>query len=149
MSREYDERVTVYLAIESVELAPSILTERLGMRPDRQWAIGEARGRTGKCWKRNGWIIEAKVGSEEHGGESASRLVLIALETFQGKVAPITNALSTLGSSVERYIVLAIIAEEVPGIELNHSFLQLLADLGGTFQIDLSVQVPVSSTIGE
>ena len=63
----------------------------------------------------------------------------IALEIFQGKVAPITKALATLGSSVERYIVLAILAEEVPGIELNHSFLQFLADLGGTFQVDLTV----------
>ena len=148
MSRNYDDRVTVYLAIESLELAPSILTERLGMRPDRQWVIGEDRGSTGKRWERNGWIVEATVRSEEHGGQSASRLVPIALEIFHGKVAQITKAVSALGSSVERYIVLGILAEEVPGIELDHSFLQLLADLGGTFQVDLSVQVPVSSMTG-
>ena len=48
MSQRFDDRVTIYLAIESVELAPSILTARLGMPPDRQWLIGEGRGKTGK-----------------------------------------------------------------------------------------------------
>ena len=148
MGENYDDRVTLYLAIESLELAPSILTERLGMLPDREWLIGEARGRTGKRWERHGWIVEATVRSDEYGGQSASQLVPIALETFHGKVAQITKAISALGSSVERYIVLSILADDVPGIELDHSFLQLLADLGGTFQVDLSVQVPASPTIG-
>ncbi|MFN7640739.1 MAG: hypothetical protein ACK5PR_03240, partial [bacterium] len=87
MGENYDDRVTLYLAIESLELAPSILTERLGMLPDREWLIGEARGRTGKRWERHGWIVEATVRSDEYGGQSASQLVPIALETFHEKVA--------------------------------------------------------------
>ncbi|MDP9115638.1 MAG: DUF4279 domain-containing protein [Acidobacteriota bacterium] len=148
MNRLFDDRVTIYLAIESVEVAPSILTERLGMCPDRQWVIGEARGKTGKRWERHGWVVETIVRSEEHGGRSASELIPIAIEKFQRKVAQFAQATSSLGASAERYTVLAILAEDVPGIELNHPFLQLLTYLGGTFQVDLSVQVPVSSTIG-
>jgi len=148
MSQRFGDRVTIYLAIESVELAPSILTERLGMPPDRQWLIGEGRGKTGKHWECHGWAVETTVRSEEHGGRSASELIPIAMERFQRKVGQSAKAASSLGASAQRYTVLAILAEEVPGIELSHSFLQMLADLGGTFQVDLSAQVPVGSTVG-
>ena len=61
-------------------------------------------------------------------------------------MAPFAKAVSSLGSLARSYIVLAILAEEIPGIELNHSFLQLLTDLGGTFQVDISAPAPVSSS---
>jgi len=142
MSRSFDDRVTIYLAIESVELAPSVLTERLAMRPDRQWVIGEVRGRTGKRWECHGWVVETTVRSEEQGGRSVSELIPIAMEKFRHKVAQFAKAASALGSSAQRYTVLSIVADQIPGIELNHSFLQLLTDLGGTFQVDISAQVP-------
>jgi len=147
MSQRYDDRVTIYLAIESVELAPSILTARLGMRPDREWVIGEVRGKTGRHWECHGWIVETTVRSEEHGGRSASELIPIAVERFQRKVGQAAKAASSLGPSAQRYTVLAILADEVPGIELSHPFLQLLADLGGTFQVDLSAQVPAVGSV--
>jgi hypothetical protein len=136
----FDDRVTIYLAIESVELTPSELTTRLGVRPDREWLIGGVRGKTGKQWDRNGWVVETTIRSEESGGLSASELIPIAMERFASKVEPFAKTASSLGSSAQRYAVLAILAEDVPGIELSHSFLQLLNDLGGTFQIDLSTQ---------
>ncbi|MBZ5579218.1 MAG: DUF4279 domain-containing protein [Acidobacteriia bacterium] len=146
MSHDFDDRVTIYLAIESAELAPSILTEQLRMRPDRQWIIGEARGRTGRVWECHGWVVETTVNSEEHGGKSASELIPIAIERFQQKVAHFTDAASLLGPSAQRYTVLAILADEVPGIELSHSFLQLLTDLGGTFRVDISAPIPAGKT---
>jgi hypothetical protein len=141
MSQSFDDRVTIYLAIESVELAPSILTTRLGVRPDREWVIGDVRGKTGRHWECHGWVVETTVRSEENGGPSASELIPIAMERFEGKVGPFAKIASSLGNSAQRYTVLAILAEEVPGIELSHSFLQLLTDLGGTFQVDLSTQL--------
>jgi hypothetical protein len=138
VSQSFDDRVTIYLAIESAELTPSILTARLGVHPDRQWVIGDVRGKTGKHWERNGWVVETVVRSEENGGRSASELIPIAVERFERKVEPFAGAASSLGNSVERYAVLAVLAEKVPGIELSHSFLQLITNLGGTFQIDLN-----------
>jgi hypothetical protein len=129
-----------------VELTASLLTERLGVRADRHWAIGENRGRTGKYWECHGWVVETIIRSEEHGGRSASELIPIAIGRFQDKMAPFAKAVSSLGSLARSYIVLAILAEEIPGIELNHSFLQLLTDLGGTFQVDISAPAPVSSS---
>jgi hypothetical protein len=139
MSQNIDDRVTIYLAIESVELPPSILTARLGVRPDSEWVIGDARGKTGKHWECHGWVVETTVCSEENGGRSASELVPIAMERFERRVGPFAGVAFSLGDSTQRYAVLNILAGEVPGIELTHSFLQLLADLGGTFQIDLSI----------
>jgi Domain of unknown function (DUF4279) len=145
MSHGFNDRVTIYLAIESVEWAPSVLTDRLGVRPDREWTAGDVRGRTGKLWDSHGWVVEATVNSEDNGGRSASELIPIAISKFENKVKPIADAASSLGDSAQRYTVLAILAEEVPGIELSNSFLRLLTDLGGTFQIDLSAQLSVSS----
>jgi len=147
MSQSFDDRVTMYLAIESVELAPSILTARLGVRPDREWVIGDVRGKTGKRWESHGWVVETTVRSEESGGRSASELIPIAMERFERKVRPFAKLASSLANSAQRYAVLAVLAEEVPGIELSHSFLQLLTELGGTFQVDLSTQLPVRPTI--
>ena len=82
--------------------------------------------------------------SEEVGGRPANELIPIAMEKFERKVGPVAKLLSSSGISAQKYTVLAIFAEDAPGIELSHSFLQLLADLGGTFQIDLSTGVPDS-----
>jgi hypothetical protein len=142
-SNGFDDRVTIYLAIESVELTPSELTARLGVCPDREWLIGGVRGKTGKHWGRNGWVVETTIRSEDSGGRSASELIPIAMEKFESKVEPFAKTASSLGNLAQRYAVLAILAEDVPGIEFSHSFLQLLTDLGGTFQIDLSTQ-PIS-----
>jgi hypothetical protein len=139
MSESIDDRVTIYLAIESVEFPPAALTARLGVRPDREWVIGDARGKTGKHWECHGWIVETTVCSEENGGRSASELVPIAMEQFERRVGPFAKVASSLGDSAQRYAVLDILADYVPGIELSHSFLQLLTDLGATFQIDLTV----------
>lgn len=136
-SSGFDDRVTIYLAIESVDLTPSELSTRLGVSPDREWHIGDGRGKTGKLWTCNGWVVETTVRSGDS-GRTASGLIPIAMERFESKVGPFAKAVSSLGSSADRYTVLAILSEDVPGIEFSHSFLQLLADLGGTFQIDLS-----------
>lgn len=42
IDQRYYDRVTVYLAIESIDLAPSILTQRLGMPPDEN-GLSEGR----------------------------------------------------------------------------------------------------------
>jgi hypothetical protein len=69
---------------------------------------------------------------------------VIALDRFEARVKAFAKRASLLGDSTPRYVVLEILAEEVPGIELGRSFLQLLADLGGTFQVDLNVEVPTA-----
>jgi hypothetical protein len=142
MNRTFDDSVTVYLAIESVELSSSDLTSRLGMRPDREWSLGDARGKTGKRWESHGWVVQTSVRSEDSGGRPASELIPIALDRFEARVKAFAKGASLLGDSTPRYVVLGILAEEAPGIELGRSFLRLLAELGGTFQVDLNVQVP-------
>jgi hypothetical protein len=136
----FNDRITIYLAIESVELTPSELTTRLGSRPDRIWLMGSVRGKTGKHWDSNGWVVETTICSEESAGRSASELIPIAIERFEIRLKPFARMAYSLGDSAQRYSVLAVLAENVPAIELSHSFLQVLADLGGTLQIDLSTQ---------
>ena len=134
---EREDHVTVYLAIESVELKPSELTRLLGVPPDREWLIGSERGRTGKLWDRSGWIVETEARSEDSQCRPASELIPIAIANFERKVAPFSKMAAALGTSVERCAVLAIVSEQIPGIQFSHSFLKLLSDLDGTFQIDL------------
>jgi len=131
-----DERVTIYLAIESTDLKPSALTDRLGACPDREWVIGAPRGKTGKRWECHGWVVETTVRSEEVGGQSASKLIPVAMERFERRVGPFAKAISELDSA-QKYVVLTILAEHIPGIECSHSFLDLVSTIGGTFQIDL------------
>jgi hypothetical protein len=100
--------------------------------------MGTARGRTGKHWDHHGWVMEITTRSLENDGLPAHDLVPLALKGFETKVKPLAKLVSSLGDAAQRYIVLAILATEIPGIELSQSFLQLLADLGGTFQVDLS-----------
>lgn len=131
--------MTLYLAIESLDLTSSMVTDRLGVHPDREWTKGDVRGKTGKCWERHGWILETTVRSQNCDGLPASALIPIAMARFEKRVRSLAGAPSELGSSTEIYVVLGILAKEVPGIECSHSFLELMGALGGTFQIDLSV----------
>lgn len=142
MTGPFHDRATVYVAIESTELAPSDITARLGIRPDREWLIGDARGKTGKQWDVHGWVLETVVRSEDAEGRSASALIPIALERFEKRLRPAAKSIAALGSSIQPYTVLAVLAESVPGIELEHSLLRLLHDIGGTFQVDLSTYAP-------
>jgi hypothetical protein len=97
------------------------------MRPDREWSLGDARGKTGKRWESHGWVVQTTVRSEDSGGRPASELIPIALDRFEARVKAFAKSASLLGDSTPRYVVLGILAEEVPGIELGRSFLRLLA----------------------
>ena len=136
LKSQMDDRVTICLAIESTELAPATLTERLGTRPDREWVIGDLRSKTGKQWECHGWVIETTVQSGDSQGQPASQLIPIATERFESRVRPFADAAARLGSA-QKYVVLTILSQHTPGIEFSHSFLQLVATLGGTLQIDL------------
>ena len=57
ISREVADQVTISLAIESVELTPSILTARLGVQADEEWIVGGDRGKTGKQWDQGGFAL--------------------------------------------------------------------------------------------
>ena len=139
MKSHCDDRVTVSLTIESVSLTPAMLTTRLGVHPDEQWLAGASRGQTGKQWEHNGWTVETTVRSAENAGISATKLIPRALIQFETRVRHIADMIAALSDSVQVYTVLFILTEHVPGIELSPSFLQLLADIGGTFQVDLSI----------
>lgn len=140
MKRDHSDRVTLYLAIESVALTRGDIAKRLGSPPDRGWGIGDVRGKTGKSWECNGWVIETVVRSSDGVYRTASELIPIALDRFEARAGAFRDAIARLDKeSVQVYVVLAILAEEVPGIECSHTFLNLLAALGGTFQIDLTV----------
>lgn len=136
MTSSHDE-VTVYLAIESTVLKPSVVSEQLGALPDRQWSVGEPRGQTGKAWDRHGWILEVRVRPEDHEHRTASELLPIAIEKFEERLATLVPGLNRLGSSAQKYIVASVISDFVPGIELKPSFLKLLSDAGASFQIDI------------
>ena len=136
---ERDDGVTMYLAIESTELTSFALTKRLETRSDREWGIGEVRGKTGKRWDRNGWVLESSGPLTGDLARSANELIPIVIARFTERLKPIAKSISQLGSSAEVFVVLAILASETPGIELSHSFLELLATLGGTFQVDLTI----------
>lgn len=137
MTTSSHDEVTVYLAIESTVLRPSVVSERLGALPDRQWSAGETRGKTGKPWDRHGWVLEVRVHPEDHENRNASQLLPIAIEKFEERLTTLVPGLNRLGSSAEKYIVASVICEFVPGIELKPSFLKLLSDAGASFQIDI------------
>jgi len=126
-----DDRVTIYLALESDDLTTVMLTERLGVQPSKEHAIGDVRGQTGKCWDHHHWELEVTVRSNHSGGRLAQELIPIAMDLFAARVEPLARIISSLDSSVQRFVVLGILADPVPGIALSHPFLQLLADLGG------------------
>ena len=88
-----NDRVTIYLAIESADLTPSSITAQPGAFPNRVWLVGDARGKTGKRWEHNGWVVETTARSEESEGRAASELIPIVLKEFQGRVAPFANQL--------------------------------------------------------
>lgn len=136
---DVDDRVTLYLAIESLSLTSSALTGRLGVHPDREWAVGEPRGKTGKLWECHGWIIEETVTSAENSSITASLLIPIAIQKFEERVQSLAEPISHLCNSANVYVVLSVIAQDTPGMEFRHSFLNLLSSLGGTFQVDLIV----------
>jgi hypothetical protein len=131
-----NDQVTLSLGIESADLRPSEIAARLGPA-DWQWQSGEARGKTGKRWERNGWNLETVVRSENEGGLPASDLVSIAMRRFEERVRPIAGAVRELSACAYVTVVLSAVADAAPGIECTHSFLDLLSVLGGTFQVDL------------
>ena len=134
------DQVTIYLAIESAFVAPSVLIQKLGVLPDKQWLAGEARGMTGKVWERHGWIMEVRIGSDEYRPLTASQLLPMAIETFGERLAPLIQRLAQLDISAEKYIVVSIVCNFAPGIELGLSFLKLLSAVGGSVQIDIQCE---------
>ncbi len=134
--RSRDE-VTMYLAIESILLASSVITDKLGVLPDKQWSVGQNRGKTGKVWDRHGWVIEVRVLPHDDETLIASQVMSIAIERFEKRLAPLVQKVAQLDSSADKYVVASIVCDVVPGIEFRPSFLKLLTEVGASFQIDI------------
>jgi hypothetical protein len=132
-----DDRVTIYLGIETTKWRSSELTAQLGVRPDREWNIGEARGKTGKQWVSNGWELATAVRSEDAENQPASELIPIAMQRFEDRVRPIAGAVRSLGPDAYLTVVIDVLSEITPGIICRHSFLELVSNLGGDLQLDL------------
>jgi len=136
MTHNSDDRVTVQLAVESIVFDAAAVSLRVGVQPDRQWSIGDARGKTGMAWERHGWVIETTLRSADSGGRSATDLIPIVVSAFERRIQPIVAKLALLRTDAELFHVIAIVANETPGIELSESFLTVLSAIGGTLQID-------------
>lgn len=133
-----DDRVGLYLTIEGTVLSPSVLTSNLGINPDRTWMIGDSRGHTGEQWGSHGWSLEMVINSQDTDNQTATYLIPIAIDQFEKRIEPVANKITQIkGMSV--YVVLSILANEVPGIELSNSFINLISKLGSSLQIDLMV----------
>lgn len=130
------DRVTIYLAIESATLDGPALTQMLGRSPDREWRLGQPRGKTGKVWDKHGWVIEVTVRFEDSEEGPTFDLLRAALEQFESKVGPVRKSVASLGMLAERYVVISILAQELPGVELSTSLVGLLSDLQCSVQID-------------
>jgi len=136
------DRATVWLAIDSVELTAAEISKALGIFPDKEWNTGDAIGRTGRVRDENTWYIEETLTSDQCEESANANLIPRVTEMFSNRVRPFLDRIATLGSSVECYTVLSFLAHEAPGIELSHSFLEVLAGIGGTFQIDPTIYGP-------
>lgn len=130
------ESVSVYLAIESDSLAPEQITELVGVEPDRTWRIGQSRGHAGKVWGINGWILEEIVRIGDGDGVAVEAAIPVALERFERRLRAAAIRIRSLDDAARRFTVVSVAMKPLPGIELSHEFLEMVATYGGTLQID-------------
>lgn len=128
--------VKVRLVITSDNLPPKIISDFLGVAPTKTWLRGETvHPKATNVHKENGWVLSLEGQSGELITERIiDRLIamvphgrLTALyKQHQGAVAVELSIVAHVSGS-----------ESVPSISLTQAQVALLADCGGTFDVDV------------
>ena len=129
------DRVTVGITIESTQLTPEQISQRIGTAWDEARRIGEPRRRTAKKWDRNAWrIFERKHGSSNTG---AHDLLPVCVAAFVQRIAPFVENLREVSASESGEFFIHVSAQSVPGINLSAATLQVLARAELSLDVDI------------
>lgn len=135
-----ESRVTVELVVASDRLTPEEVTIRLGLPYDRCWRIGGSRGRTGKTWATNGWVLELAKSVQRP--EDAPTLLNECIEQFATRLTSIAEKVRELSREAEVGVSVDVLASGTPAITLKHEVLQTIAETGAWLDIDINIRAP-------
>lgn len=130
MANSKDE-VKVLFFIFSDSLAPSVITETLGIQPDEEWEKGSVI-REDLERKTNAWAISAK-------GDSAAD-ILRQVDHIIARLASVRGPLLRIAPACHFELSCAIYIHEgpaAPGIHFGAEVVQFLAGIGAEIDVDI------------
>ena len=146
MTNPLEFRSSTELIIESDKLTPEEITARIGIRCDRCWKIGELRGKTGKKWTNNGWVLRSSALSES---QTHSSPFIVALGNLVERLRPITDNIRSLSEEADVGISVDILASDIPGLSIGREALKMIADLGAWLDIDVVISEAPSGSLAQ
>jgi hypothetical protein len=129
-------KASTELIIESEKLTPDEITARIGVPCDRCWKIGDLRGKTGKVWANNGWVLRASALGKP---ETRSSPFLAAMGNLIERLRPISKNIGDLSEEADIGVSVEILASEVPGLSIDRDVLKAIADVGAWLDIDVVI----------
>jgi hypothetical protein len=135
-TRPVELKVTAELVVAGSSLTLEEITKRVGVECDRGWRIGDPRGKTGKSWATNGWVLRS-VKSAEKDDASASHLVRSCVGDLFRRLQPIAEKVKGLSGEADIGISIDVLACDVPGLNFDRDVLRVIADAGAWLQINV------------
>ncbi|MBI3552544.1 MAG: DUF4279 domain-containing protein [Elusimicrobia bacterium] len=125
------ENTTVAFKIQSASLTAVDLASRLGLKPDRTWVKGAARGAFGAIEKMHGLELESKLGPQaslnEHVQEMLKRLAACAVK------------IGEFGAQVSVEFTCTVARRRGPHVLFGRDELRWLAAMGAALDLDIQI----------
>jgi Domain of unknown function (DUF4279) len=131
-------RVTVWIFVESTKMTVQEMSDRIGLRPDKSWKIGDRRGKAANTYNTNSWSLESAVET----GDDQSLVSEQVSKSLAQQTARLRNhaaAFRSVANGNTAGIYLGISATEAPALEFSASVLTALSELRVDMEIDLMI----------
>ena len=109
---------------------PAQITEAVGLKPDKEWQIGDRRANTTIVERSHGWIVDSQCDRDASFSEHLSALM--------ERILPFSSNIHSLRNecSIELSCVLYSHAAN-PGLWIDRQTMQSLAALGAELDVDI------------
>lgn len=132
-------RVTAWLFVESESTGPEELSQIIGLQCDTSWRKDEVLpGRTGVAAKTNVWRLDA-VREVKEDPQEVCRQISLALSDIVNRIRGHEEGLAAARELGPSGVMIGVLADAVPPIEINASLLKALAGLNLDLEFDLIV----------
>jgi hypothetical protein len=127
------EETNVGFKISSATIPAKDLAAHLGLKPDRSWLLGQARGVFGVVEKMHGFELESKLGPqsslEEH------------IKSMLERLAPCAQKIGALGTQVVAEFSCSIKRRKAPILHFDHATIRWLGVMNARLDIDTQIVV--------
>jgi hypothetical protein len=124
-----NSRINVELNIISVEMAPDLISNALGIKCDHSWQIGDRRGRSLIIEKSNGWTLSSMRPDNDTLENHIKELL--------GRLSSHIKQFGLLKEHCEIELSCVIRSDVAPVLNFSQEVIRALSEIGAGLDIDL------------